>query len=146
VDLFHAVAEDNREFAGTTFVAVMLAVFAGVAAFVAVLGIYAVTAYAAEQREREMAIRMALGADGRDVIWLFVRDGALVLAAGLTLGLAAAMTATRLLEHQVFAVRAFDRSMMVAMCGLLALPCLAATWWPAARASRRSPTTALKDV
>ena len=146
VDLFHAVEEDNRELAGTTFVGVMLVGFAAVAAFIAVLGIYAVTAYAVQQREREVAIRMALGADRRAVVRLFVRQAGLVLAAGLALGILAAVAATRVLEHHVFAVSAFDRSTMAAMCALLAAPCLAATWWPARRASRHNPTAALKDV
>jgi putative ABC transport system permease protein len=146
VDLFHRVEEDNRELAGTTFLSIMMASFAAVAAFIAVLGIYAVTAYAAEQRERELAIRMALGAGRNAVVWLFVREGSIVLAAGLTLGLLAALASSRVLEHHVFAVSAFDRTTLIFMCVLLASACLIATWWPARRASRRSPTVALKDV
>jgi predicted permease len=146
VDLFHPVHEDNRELAGTTFLSIMLASFAGVAAFIAVLGIYAVTAYAAQQREREVAIRMALGAGRNSVVWLFLREGSVVLAAGLALGLIAAVAASRVLEHHVFAVTTFDRATLVSTCVLLASSCLIATWWPARRASRRNPTVALKDV
>jgi predicted permease len=146
VDFFHATADDNRELSGTTFLSGLLTVFAGVAVLIAILGIYAVTAYAAQQREREVAIRMALGADRRDVVWLFLRNGGAVLLAGLVLGLAGATAATRVLEHQVFAIDTFGRAAMTMMCVVLAAPCLAATWWPARRASRRNPTTALKDV
>jgi putative ABC transport system permease protein len=146
VDLFHAVAEDNRELAATTFLSVILGVFAAVSAFIAILGLYAATAYAAQQREREVAIRMALGADRRAVIWLFVREAGVVLAAGFVLGLLGAWAMMRFVEHQVFAADTFGRSTMAATCVLLAIPCLVATWWPASRASRRSPTTALKDV
>ena len=146
VDLFHPVRDDNRELAGTTFLSIMLAAFAGVAAFVAVLGIYAVTAYAAQQREREVAIRIALGARRHDVVWLFVTEGSVVLAVGLILGLIASMAASRVVEHRVFAVSTFDRATLASMCCLLATSCLLATWWPARRASRRNPTVALKDV
>jgi hypothetical protein len=146
VDLFHPVDEDNRELAGTRFLSIMLASIAGVAAFIAVLGIYAVTAYAAQQREREVAIRMALGAGRNAVEWLFVKEGGVVLAAGLSLGLIAAVAASRILQHHVFAVSAFDRATLVSMSCLLASSCLLATWWPARRASRRNPTAALKDV
>jgi hypothetical protein len=146
VDLFHPVRDENRELAGTTFLSIMLAAFAGVAAFVAVLGIYAVTAYAAQQREREVAIRMALGARRHDVVRLFVREGSVVLAVGLILGLIASMAASRVVEHRVFALGTFDRTTLAATCCLLATSCLVATWWPARRASRRNPTVALKDV
>jgi predicted permease len=146
VDLFHATAEDDRELSGTMFLSMLLTAFTGVAVLIALVGIYAVTAYAAQQREREVAIRMALGADRRNVVWLFVRDGCAVLVAGLLIGLAGAMAVTQVLEHQVFAVHTFGRVAMAMMCLLLAVPCLVATWWPARRASRRNPTMALKDV
>jgi hypothetical protein len=145
VDLLHPVEEDNRELAGTRFLTAMLAGFAALAGFIAVLGIYGVTAYAAQQREREVAIRLALGAGRDTIVRLFLRDGSLVLAAGLVVGLIGAVAAARALEHQVFAVRAFDLSTLLATCSLLAAASLLATWWPARRASRRSPMAALKD-
>jgi predicted permease len=146
VDLFHPLSEDNRELSATTFLSGVLVVFAGLAAFVALVGIYAVTASAAQQREREVAIRMALGAGRPAVVWLFVRAGLIVSSIGLVLGVVAASAATRLVEHQVFAIGTFDRQTMATMAVMLAIGCLVATWWPARRASRRSLTDALKDV
>ena len=146
VDLFHAVQEDNRELAGTTFLSMLLACLGTVAALLAVIGLYAVTAYAAEQREREVAIRMTLGADRRAVVWLFVRQGCAVLVAGLSLGVPAAVATARVLDDRVFAVSVFDGSTLAVMGGLLAACCLVATWWPARRASRRSPIVALKHI
>jgi hypothetical protein len=146
LDFFHAVPEDNRELAGTTFLSLLMACLALAAACVATIGIYAVTAYATEQREREVAIRMALGADRRAVIWLFLRQGGLVLVAGLAIGVAAALAVSRVLENRVFSVSVFDASTVTLMGVLLAAACLAATWWPARRASERSPLVALKQI
>jgi putative ABC transport system permease protein len=146
VDLFHAVHEDNRELAGTTFLGGLLACLATVAACLAVIGIYAVTAYATEQREREVAIRMALGADRRAVIWLFVRQGCAVLIGGLALGVPAAVAMARVLGERVFAVSVFDAPTLAGMGALLAVSGLVATWWPARRASRRNPIGALKQI
>jgi putative ABC transport system permease protein len=146
VDLFHAVEEDNRELAGTTFLSLLLASVSAVAACIAVIGIYAATAYATEQREREVAIRMALGADRRAVVWLFLRQSCAVLVAGLVLGTAGAVAVVRVIEPRVFAVDVVDGTTMAVMAGLLTAACLIATWWPARRAARRNPIVALKEI
>ncbi len=124
----------------------MLIGFGALAAFIAVLGIYSVTAYAAQQREREVAIRVALGAGRRRVVQLFLKDGGAVLAAGLVVGAAAAVLATRALQNQVVALKSFDLTTLLLTSALLAAIGLLAAWWPARRASRRSPLSALKDA
>jgi putative ABC transport system permease protein len=145
VDLPRLVVSENRQLAGTTFLTSMLTGFAAIAGALAVLGIYGVTAYGVQQRQREIAIRMALGSPGGRVVALFLKEGALVLALGLGLGLAGASAATRVLQHQLFAVGPFDPITLAATSLLLAAAGALATWWPARRASRANPVVSLKE-
>jgi predicted permease len=146
VDRPRAVWSENRELAGTTFLTGLLTAFAFVAAFVTVLGIYAVTAYAVQQRERELAIRVALGAARRDVTRLFLKESALVLGAGLALGAPAAAALVRLFNSQLYGVKSFELSMLAAMAASLAAAGALAAWWPARRAAARNPARALKEA
>jgi predicted permease len=146
VNELRPVEEENRELAGAAFLSMMLAGFAAVAAAIAVLGIYGVTAYSAQQRERELAIRVALGAGRGTVTTLLLRESGAVLASGLVLGLGGALATARLLEHQVFGVQKFDTSTLAAASALTAATWLAATWWPARRASRTDPAVSLKEI
>jgi predicted permease len=146
VNELRAVREENRELAGATFLSMMLAGFALVAATIAVFGVYAVTAYSVQQRERELAIRVALGAGRRAIVALFMRDSLAVLAVGLLLGVGGAVAAAQVLQHQVFGVQAFDPLTLAATSILMAATCLAATLWPSRRASLGDPAAMLKDV
>jgi hypothetical protein len=137
--------EAERLLAGTRFVMSMLTGFAIFAALLAVLGIYGVTAYAVQQREREMAIRIALGATGSAVTRMFLSEGALVLASGIACGLLAAAAVTRMLEHQLYGVQRFDASTLVSTCAIMAIAGLVATWWPARRAAINDPLPLLKE-
>jgi len=137
--------EAERLLAGTRFLTTMLTGFAIFAALLAVLGIYGVTAYAVQQREREMAIRIALGATGGRVIRLFLDDGAVMLASGIACGLLAAVAVTRILEHQLYGVQRFDAPTLVATCALMTAAGLLATWWPARRAAINDPLPLLKE-
>ena len=145
VNDLRAVDDENRELAGATFLSMMLAGFAVVATTIAVLGIYGVTAYSVQQRERELAIRMALGAGRAAVEKLLLRENGAVLTAGLVLGVVGALAAARVLEHQMFGVRPFDVSTLAATSSLMAATWLAATWWPARRASQTDPARSLKE-
>ena len=146
VNDLRAVDDENRELAGASFLSMMLAGFAVVATTIAVLGIYGVTAYSVQQRERELAIRMALGAGRTAVEKLLLRESGAVLAAGLLLGLVGSLAAARVLEHQMFGVRAFDIFTLTATSAVVTATWLAATWWPARRASEKDPAVSLKDV
>ena len=145
VDLPRTVVSENRQLAGTTFLTTMLTGFAAIAGFLAVLGIYGVTAYGVQQRQREIAIRMALGAPGARVVRLFLKEGAVVLAAGLAAGLVGAAAAVRLLEHQLFAVEPFDPTTLASTSVLMIAAGVSAIWWPARRASRANPVLSLKE-
>jgi putative ABC transport system permease protein len=145
VDPPRSVAGEDRQLAGARFLLMLLGGFAAVAMFLALLGIYAVTAYAVTQRERETAIRVALGAPAAAVVRLFLGESGVVLAAGLAVGVLGATAAGRALESQVVGVRAFDVRTILPVAGSLAAAALLATWWPARRASRRNPLDALKE-
>ncbi len=122
----------------------MIPGFAGVAMFLAVLGIYGVTAYAAAQRQRETAIRIALGATPSAVARLFLKESSTVLAAGLTFGGLGAVLVARTLESQVIGVDRFDLRAILPIAGTFAIVAAMATRWPARGASRRNPLDALK--
>ena len=137
--------EANRLVAGTRFLTSMLTGFAIFAALLAVLGIYGVTVYAVQQREREMAIRVALGATRSTVVRMFLGDGALVLVSGIACGLLAAAALTRVLEHQLYGVQRSDPSTLFATGALMMAAGLLATWWPARRAAITDPLPLLKE-
>jgi putative ABC transport system permease protein len=145
VDAPRGVAGENRQLIGARFLTGLLAAFSGIAASLAVIGIYGVTAYAVHQREREVAIRVALGASAAAVRRLFLRDCGIVLAAGLAVGLAGTVFATPLIEGYLQGVRRLDLPTIAVVCGLLAAAGTLAAWWPARRASLRNPVGALKD-
>ncbi|HEY0874825.1 MAG TPA: ABC transporter permease [Vicinamibacterales bacterium] len=144
IDLPRFVASENRQLAGVRFLSMLLGSFAAVATFLALLGTYGVTAYATAQRERETAIRIALGAPSAAVVRLFLAEGSRVLGAGVAVGLLGAIAAARSLESQVVGVSAFDLGTLLPIAGAFAIVAAMAMWWPARRASRRNPLDALK--
>lgn len=135
----------DQQLAGTTFLTSILTGSAAFTAFLALLGIYGITAYAVQQREREVAIRMALGATGDSVIRMFVKEGGIVLGVGLACGLLGAIPVARMLEHQIHGVEPLDLSTFVATCALMTMTGLLATWWPAKRAATRTPSALLNE-
>lgn len=140
-----AIVSEDRQRAGTRFLTSMLVGFSLFAALLAVLGIYGVTTYAVQQREREIAIRTAVGGSRGDIMRLFLRQGTQVLAIGLGLGLFGAFGAARILENQVYGVRPFDLATLLAACALMTAAGLVAIWWPVRRAALRNPMVVLKE-
>ena len=117
--------------AGARLLAYLLVVFAVFAASLALVGIYAVVAYTVKQREREIAVRIAMGADGRRITRMFLGQGAMVLAAGLILGIVGALALGRMLRAQLFGVQPADPAVLPGMTIAFALCGLAAIAWPA---------------
>jgi putative ABC transport system permease protein len=128
----------------TRFIAVLLGLFAGLALLLAAIGIYGVMAYNASARTRELGIRFALGAQRRDVLQLVLGDGLKLVAAGLALGALAAIAALRVLQTQLYGVRANDPLTFIFVALLLAVVALLACYLPAWRASHIDPLTALR--
>jgi putative ABC transport system permease protein len=122
----------------------LLGVFGGVAAVLAAIGIYGVMAYSVAERTREIGIRMALGAGGRQVLGLVARQALILVSIGLVLGLAGSFALTRLIKSALYGVTATDPMTYVAVSLLLTLVAIAACVLPARRAVGVDPTVALR--
>jgi putative ABC transport system permease protein len=121
----------------------LMGVFAAIALALAVIGIYGVMSYLVTQRTREIGIRLALGAEGRDILRLVVGSGARLIAAGIAVGVASAFALQRLVSSLLFGVSAADAASAVAVA-VLAVVALVACYLPAARATRVDPLHALR--
>ena len=121
-----------------------ISVFAGLALVLSMAGVYSVTAYVVIERTHEIGIRMALGADGVDMVRMMVRDGLTMIACGTTIGTAAALTSAQLLKSLLYGVGPNDPLTFAAVAVLFALVALAASYIPARRASRVDPMVALR--
>jgi len=134
----------RRSMARTSFTLVMLALAGGMALLLGVVGLYGVIAYSVSQRRREIGIRMALGAQDREVTRMFVRQALALTAAGVVCGLAAAPALTRLMSSLLFGVRSVDPATYAAVSlGLVATAALAA-YFPARRAASVNPAESLR--
>ena len=122
----------------------LLALFSGLALALAAVGIYGVVSCAVTSRTREMGIRMALGAERRDVLAMVLRQAALLAAAGLAAGLAASLALTRFLSSLLFEVHTTDLATLAAIAALLIAVALGASYLPARRAASVNPTVALR--
>jgi putative ABC transport system permease protein len=122
----------------------LLAVFACVALLVAAIGTYGVLAYAVSQRTKELGLRMALGADRHDLLRLVVREGMIVAAAGIVMGVLIAVAMGRALSALVFGISVWDPMTYAGVLIVLAAVSLIACLVPAFRASRVDPMAALR--
>jgi putative ABC transport system permease protein len=122
----------------------LLLVFGGIAGLLTIVGVYGVVAYSAAQRTREIAIRVALGARPREVRRLVLREGAIMAAAGVSIGLVGALGLTRVMRSLLFETTPSDPVTITIAAVVMLLLALAATLIPANRASRIDPMTALK--
>ena len=122
----------------------LLGVFAGVALLLAVVGIYGAVAYTVEQRTGEIGVRMALGAEMKDVLRLVVRQGMSPVLIGLAIGLAATLAAGHLIAAQLYQISPHNPLLIVATTAALAISALLACLIPARRATRVDPIVALR--
>ncbi|MDX2154239.1 MAG: ABC transporter permease [Bryobacteraceae bacterium] len=124
--------------------AVVAAIVGVLGLLLAAIGVYSVIAYSVVQREKELGVRMALGAEPRDVLRLVLRKGLALAGLGIALGVAGALVLARLLESILFGVTPFHWPTYLWAAAVIAAAALAACWLPAARASRGSVLTALR--
>ena len=119
--------------------------FAILALVLACIGLYGLLSYEVARRTRELGIRMALGAQERDLMRLVVRRGLLLAIAGAVIGIGASMAVTRLMASMLYSVRPNDPATFAGVSLLLVLVALAACLIPARRAMRIDPMVALRE-
>jgi putative ABC transport system permease protein len=124
--------------------ATLFGVFAAVALALASVGLYGVIAYSVSERSREIGIRIALGAERRDVLKLVVAQGMTLTLIGIGIGLAAALALTRLMRSLLFEVSVTDPLTFVSLAALLSVVALPACYLPARRATKVDPMVSLK--
>jgi putative ABC transport system permease protein len=133
------------QFIRPRFLTSLLSAFAVLAAALALIGIYGVIAYSVKQREHEIAVRIAVGADGRKITRLFMKEGAILVAAGIAFGIAGANALGNILRSELYGVRPDDAATMLAASLSIALAGALAMWWPAHRAASTDPVIALRE-
>jgi putative ABC transport system permease protein len=134
----------SRSISQPRFYMLLLGVFAVLALTLAAIGIFGVLSYAVSQRTREIGIRMALGAQGRTVVGLVVRQAMTLVAIGLAAGTIAARFLSQTLTKMLFGVGPTDPATFAAVAVLLAAVALLASYLPARRATRVDPIVALR--
>jgi len=126
------------------FLMLLIAIFAGIALLLGLVGVYGVIAYLVGQRRQELAIRMALGATQSEIVWLVARRGLLLASAGVTLGLVASVALSRILVGTLFGVSSLDPLIYVLAPTLIFTAVAAASSLPAWRAVRIPAIEALR--
>lgn len=134
-----ATAEAPRRY--ETF---LIALFASCAVLLAMLGLYAVISYSVGKRNHEMGVRIALGAQQRDVLWMIVREAMTLAGTGIVIGIGAGLALAQLLRDLLFEIQPGDPATFVAVALVLSLVALAACYMPARRAMRVDPIVTLR--
>jgi putative ABC transport system permease protein len=130
--------------AAPRFNTTLLSIFAGVALVLTIVGLYGVMSYSVVQRTNEIGIRLALGAQSRDVLLMIIKQGSKLIVLGLVIGLAGAFAATRVIGSLLFGVKTRDPFTFVVAALLLAIVALLACYVPAWRATKVDPLEALR--
>ncbi|HEV2803539.1 MAG TPA: ABC transporter permease [Chthoniobacterales bacterium] len=124
--------------------AALFSIFGALALGLAAVGVYGVKAYSVARRTREIGIRMALGAEGKTVQWMILREGIAMVMAGLAVGLLLALGTGKIVSSILFEVSSTDPFAFTIAPAVLTIAALLATWLPARRATKISPMAALR--
>jgi ABC-type antimicrobial peptide transport system permease subunit len=124
----------------------LLTIFGGAALVLAVVGVYGLMAYSVQQRQQEMGIRLALGADARQLRNLVVGQGMTVALIGVAVGIGGAFALTKILSGFLFGVTTHDPVTFVIVPAVLAVVSFVGAWLPARRAGRVDPISALRGA
>src|SRR5918994_6828032 len=125
-------------------VATLSMLFGGLATVLAAVGLYGVMSYTVSRRTREIGIRMALGAARRSVLWMVLREVAVMLVAGIVIGLPVAIALSRFVQSQLYGLSPTDPATLVVASTLLSAVAMLAGYVPARRATRVDPMLALR--
>jgi len=134
----------SKSVARTSFTLTMLGIAGAMALALGIIGIYGVMSYSVSQRQREIGIRLALGAKGADVLQMVLRQGTKLVLMGVTIGVVAALALTRLMGNLLFGVTAHDPLTFAAVATLLIFVSSLACYIPARRATLVNPIVALR--
>jgi putative ABC transport system permease protein len=126
------------------FTSLVMSFFAIIAFFLAALGLYGILAYSVEQRFREIGVRVALGADKREIFRLIIGNGMRLTLLGVAVGVPVTLALTRLMSGMLSGVTSADPLTYVAVVGMLLISALLASYFPARRATRIDPIVALR--
>jgi predicted permease len=135
---------DQGMYAGPRFGFLLMTLFGCIGLILVTVGVYGVLAYSTTQKTHEIGIRMALGADGTDVLGMVVRSGLRVVAVGIAIGMAMSLLFGRMIGTQLVGVTAYDPPTLAAAAVLLTVTAAIASWIPARRAARVDPMVALR--
>ena len=135
---------NSFSYAGPRFGFLLMTIFSSIGLVLVTIGVYSVLAYATARRTQEIGIRMALGANGRDVLRLVLSVGARLITIGIVIGLIASLGLGRVIATQLWGVSAYDPLTLSAVSAILLITGIVACWIPAQRASRVDPLVALR--
>jgi predicted permease len=146
LDYLATIEEDTAStYAYFTFVRRILVQIAGLGLLLSAVGIYGVVANLATERTKEIGIRMALGAQPADILWLFVRNGLVLICAGATVGLVGAFGIVATLERAVPVLTGKNLIVIIGAAAVLVAVAILASWLPARRTTKVSPMLALRS-
>ena len=134
----------SADLAQPRFTMLLLGSFAAAALILAAIGLYGVIAFGVTQRTREIGVRVALGAQQRDILRLVMQRGMLLIGTGLAIGIAAALALGRVVAGLLYGVTPTDPATLLAVALFLAAVAMLATYLPARRAARVDPMVALR--
>jgi putative ABC transport system permease protein len=144
----HGISTMTSELSRTTaqprFSSALVGAFAAMAWLLAIIGVHGVLSYSVAQRVQEIGVRMALGAEPRDVLRLMMREGIIVALVGLAIGVGLALASSRVLATMLYAVEPRDLTVFAGVAVSLLGTALLASYLPARRATRVDPITALR--
>ena len=143
-DLRSMTEQIDRSLVTERMIAMLSVVFGLIATLLATVGLYGVMAYTVSRKTREIGIRMALGAFGKDVIWMVMREVLLLIGVGVAVGMTSALLLTRYIEAQLFGLTPNDPATLSVAAVLMVIVAAFAGYLPALRASRVDPIRALR--